>query len=423
MKYQSTRGSASPVLLSDALQQGLATDGGLYVPEALPLFEAGAFTNAETLVEIAQVLLAPFFEGDILEARLPEILAEAFDFDIPLVDLDDETSLLELFHGPTAAFKDVGARFLASCLSRLNEGATRPLTILVATSGDTGGAVAAAFDGKPNVEVIVLYPAGKVSPRQEHQLTCWGDNVHAFAVEGSFDDCQRMAKQAFADPWWQEHKRLSSANSINIGRILPQMTYYAAASLWYERRRGHRAGIVVPTGNLGNALACIWAREMGLPIRDVVLATNANRSIPDFLESGRWEPRPSVETLATAMDVGNPSNMERLRCLYESEEAMASAIRAIPVDDHLIEDTIREGQERFDQIFCPHTATGVHARSLLDHGHYIVVATAHPAKFEQIVEPLIGGPVAVPRALSDLFERPTRVTHIGASLDELGSSL
>ncbi|MFU8805377.1 MAG: threonine synthase, partial [Bradymonadaceae bacterium] len=297
MKFHSTRDSTNRVFLSQALEEGLAPDGGLYVPEALPRFEPGTFTSAETLVDIGHVLLAPFFKGDILEPRLGEILEEALNFDVPLVDLDEETALLELFHGPTAAFKDIGARFLASALSRLNEGKSRPLTIIVATSGDTGGAVAAAFDGKPNVEVIVLYPAGKVSPRQEHQLTCWGDNVHSYAVEGTFDECQRMAKNAFADPWWQENKRLSSANSINIGRILPQMIYYAAASLWYERRHGHRAGVVVPTGNLGNALACIWTREMGLPLRDVVLATNANRTIPDFLETGRWEPRPSVQTL------------------------------------------------------------------------------------------------------------------------------
>jgi threonine synthase len=419
MKYYSTRGGSSPVSLSEAIEHGLATDGGLYVPEHLPKMSARDFDQAQTLPDIAKILLAPFVEGDVLATRLPEIIDEALDFDVPLVDLDGETALLELFHGPTAAFKDVGARFLASCSSRLNEGTDRPLTILVATSGDTGGAVAAAFDGKPNVEVIVLYPAGKVSPRQEHQLTCWGDNVEAFAVEGTFDDCQRIAKEAFADPWWQANRRLSSANSINIGRILPQMTYYAAASLWFERSHGHHAGFVVPTGNLGNALACIWVREMGLPIRDVVLATNANRSIPDFLETRQWQPRPSVQTLATAMDVGNPSNMERLRCLFPGEEALASAIRAIPVDDHCIEQTIREGSTRWNQIFCPHTATAVYARQRLDQGGYIVVATAHPAKFEQIVEPLIGHAVDVPPALSELLDRPTRATSIEPTLEAL----
>ncbi|MBA2663908.1 MAG: threonine synthase [Bradymonadaceae bacterium] len=419
MKFVSTRNASPSVTLSQALSDGLAPDGGLYVPEALPRFAVEDFVGLERVDEIGARLLAPFFEGDALADSLAQICKEALNFALPLKRLDEQTSILELFHGPTAAFKDVGARFLASCLSRLAAGDARPLTILVATSGDTGGAVASAFHQKPNIEVQVLYPLGKVSPRQEHQLTCWGDNVRAFAVRGVFDDCQRLVKDAFADPWWRENKRLSSANSINIGRVLPQMIYYACASLWHFRQSGQNAGFVIPTGNLGNALACMWAHEMGLPIREIMLATNANRPIVDFLGGSGWQPRPSVSTLASAMDVGDPSNMERVRHLFADDDALRTAIRALSVDDAMIEETIRDGLERYREVFCPHTAVAMCVREQLPATPWIVVATAHPAKFEQIVEPLIGRPVEIPPALASLFERPAHHVEIAAQLNAL----
>lgn len=426
MNFVSTRNASPAVCLSDALEAGLAPDGGLYVPARLPRFEPADFDGLETVADIGARLLRPFFEGDRLEPELAAICHEALDFPIPLVELDDQTAILELFHGPTAAFKDVGARFLASCLSRLNAGRDRPLTILVATSGDTGGAVAAAFHQKPHIEVQVLYPQGKVSPRQEHQLTCWGDNVRAFAVRGTFDDCQRIVKEAFADAWWQQNLRLSSANSINIGRVLPQMIYYAAASLWYARRHGAEAGFVVPSGNLGNALACMWAREMGLPVREIVLATNANRPIPDYLDSGRWEPRPSVATLATAMDVGNPSNMERVRHLYPDIDTLRARLRAVSIDDATIRARIertaaqtREIDQQQGMALCPHTATAMEVRAQLATAHWVVVATAHPAKFEQIVEPLVGCEVAMPPALAALFDRECHVETVEPTLEAL----
>lgn len=420
MQFVSTRENSPAVALSDALLAGLAPDGGLYVPADFPEFSVEDFEGLETVPEIGARLLAPFFAGDVLEGELAAICEEALDFEIPLKDLDEDTAILELFHGPTAAFKDVGARFLASCLSRLGRGGDKPLTILVATSGDTGGAVAAAFYGKPNIEVQVLYPKGKVSARQEHQLTCWGGNVRAFAVSGVFDDCQRMVKEAFADAWWQENKRLSSANSINIGRVLPQMIYYAAASLWSFREHGVAADFVIPTGNLGNALACMWARRVGLPIGEIHLAANANRPIVDFVNGADWQVMASVQTLASAMDVGNPSNLERVRALYPAVADLRAAVTAASVDDATIEGVIRASVGMYGEVFCPHTAVAVHVREgLSGSGNRIVVATAHPAKFESIVEPLIGRGVEIPPALEALFERSTACVEIEGTLAAL----
>jgi threonine synthase len=313
----------------------------------------------------------------------------------------------------------VGARFLASALSRLNREATQPLTILVATSGDTGAAVAAAFHRKPGVEVVVLYPKGRVAPRQEKQLTGWDANVQTVAVEGDFDACQRLVKAAFADDGWQRERRLSSANSINIGRLLPQMTYYAVASLRYVRRHGVVPGVIVPSGNLGNVLAALYARALGLPLGEVVLATNANRAVTDYLDRGVWHPPPTVETLATAMDVGNPSNMERLRHHWPTHEAVRRAIGAHRVRDDAIRQQIRRGPEAWGEVWDPHTATAVEVRERIGTPHWIVVATAHPAKFDRIVEPLIGAEVPVPDALAEVMARARPAPTISPTLDAL----
>jgi len=323
--------------------------------------------------------------------------------------------VLELFHGPTAAFKDVGARFLAACVSRL----PGRRTVLVATSGDTGGAVAAAFSNRANIDVVILFPKGLVSPRQEKQLTCWGRTVRAFAVRGDFDDCQRIVKAAFADSELSRARGLLSANSINLGRLLPQAAYHAAASLWYLRRRGARAGLVVPTGNLGNAVAAFWARAAGLPVREIALATNANRAVPDYFTSGAWAARPTVRTLANAMDVGDPSNMERLLDLHPDLDELTSFARAFTVGDVEIERTIEDEAARRGRIFDPHTAAAVRVRALLGSPHWIVVATAHPAKFESIVEPLVGREVETPPALAELLDKESACEEIEPSLEAL----
>ena len=419
MRYASTRGDGE-VSFSEALAAGLAADGGLYVPTAWPSFTSR--TAPATLPEVAASLLQPFIADDPLQPDLAAITEEAFSFPAPLVSLGDEpTQLLELFHGPTAAFKDFGARFVAACLSRARR--ERPLHILVATSGDTGGAVAAAFHKRPGVRVSVLFPKGLVSPAQERQLTCWDDNVRSLAVRGTFDDCQALVKAAFADKEMRSRYDLSSANSINVGRLLPQMTYFALTSLAIWNVHRAPASFVIPSGNLGHATACVWARRVGLPIGEIVLAHNRNRTMPDYLESGVWRPRASVATLASAMDVGDPSNGERLRHLFPDLAAMRGALTAYAIDDDAIRSRIRTGWEKYGQIWCPHTATAAEAHALHmargGEGRWTIVATANPAKFPEIVEPLLGRTIPVPNSLAALFDRPSQVTEIEPDLSAL----
>ena len=427
IRFHSTRDTSTPIRFSQALLQGLAPDGGLYVPTTWPRVDVDALSREMTLPAIATRLIAPFVGDDPLAPRLAEITAEAFNFPTPLETLDEGLQVLELFHGPTAAFKDFGARFLAANFARLLAPGAQPLTILVATSGDTGGAVAAAFHGRPGINVGVLFPKGLVSPTQERQLTCWGGNVKSFAVHGTFDDCQRLVKQAFVDPELRQETQLSSANSINLGRLLPQAVYYAASSLEVWKKHREPASYIIPSGNLGNAAACIWARKVGLPIRDIVLAHNANQTVTDFLHNGEWRPRPSIATLASAMDVGNPSNMERLRALFPELAQLRTAVSAETVDDAAIRERIAKGFERYGQIWCPHTATAaeVYERLVVGKrpGRWIIVSTAHPAKFSEIVEPLIGRKVAVPETLARLFARPTQCLEIAPELPELRAAL
>lgn len=428
--YVSTRNAEHRVLLGEAIARGIAPDGGLYVPEHFPHFVPRQFDGDVELPEIGARLLAPFAAGDPIGEVLPEICREAFDFPAPLVSLDKApapASVLELFHGPTSAFKDFGARFLAACLQRIRRDAPRKLTILVATSGDTGAAVAAAFHNRPGIEVVVLYPKGLVSDRQAHQLACWGGNVRTYAVRGTFDDCQKMVKEAFLDPALAETHQLSSANSINVGRLLPQMVYYAKAGLELWRETGRRPNFIIPSGNLGNSLACIWARHVGLPIGEIVLATNANQTISEFLRTGEWEPKPSVATLASAMDVGNPSNMERLRALHPDFEELQAQIGASSVDDIEIRAPIRRDSHELDQLWCPHTATAAKVfRRLLARGargHWVIVSTAHPAKFNDIVEAQTGREVPLPPALATLLARPRQEQELDASLQALRAEL
>ena len=433
MRFFSTQGAHETDFIG-AVSQGLAPDGCLYVPEELPRFDPGDI-EGDSLEDIGAQLLTPFAAGSSLAPRLGSLCAKAFDFPIPLVPVDKGRGplwVLEVFHGPTAAFKDVGARFLALvmelALPSLAPQDGRPLTILVATSGDTGGAVAAAFHRRKGMRVGVLFPEGQVSPRQKHQLTCWSDNVRSFEVNGTFDDCQSLVKSAFTDPALNERHWLSAANSINLGRLLPQVVYHASASLRHWRAEKRPANFIVPTGNLGNALACIWARAMGMPIGDIILATNANRVLPEFLATGDWQPRPSVQTLASAMDVGNPSNMERLRHLLPDFAELRSSVEAYPVSDAAIRQQIAADHGRLGRVWCPHTATGFNVYDQLplsrcSDASWIVVATAHPAKFDSIVEPATGTTVPVPPALAALLELPSRWESIDPELAEFSEKL
>ncbi len=428
MKFSSTRGGTPPATLSAALIAGLAPDGGLYQPASLPAFAAADFDPDLTLADVATRLLAPFFADDALADQLPAICAEAFDFAAPLRATNvADTSVLELFHGPTAAFKDFGARFLAACMQRLRGAGDPPLTILVATSGDTGAAVAAAFHRRPGLRVVILYPDGRVSPRQAHQLGCFGDNVRALRVGGSFDDCQHLVKQALNDSALQAQGALSSANSISLGRLLPQMAYHAHAALAHWRARHTPLNLVVPTGNLGNALAAILARACGLPIGRIALATNANAVLPEFFAGAAYAPQASRATLANAMDVGAPSNFERLQAMYRDAAELRAAFVAHAVDDAAIRATIAASEARYGQVLCPHTACAArvleHLRAEGSDGHWAIVATAHPAKFEQVVEPLIGRPLPVPPALAALLTRPSAAEPMAPAFGALRALL
>ncbi|AEC01658.1 threonine synthase [Parasphaerochaeta coccoides] len=414
MKFFSTRKKAPHVNLGESLLTGLAPDGGLYVPETIPARDFREYFPS-SFPALAADVLSPFFEKDPLASSLDDICASAFNFPVPLHSLGDDREVLELFHGPTAAFKDFGARFLARSMEKELVRSGRTLTILVATSGDTGGAVAAAFHGCRGINVKVLFPKGRVSARQKRQLTCWGDNISAYEVEGSFDDCQKMVKDAFMDKDVSRRERLSSANSINLGRLLPQMTYYVHSALEFKKKHGANPLVIVPSGNVGNSCAGYWAKTSGAPIARIALAVNANSTIVDFLSSGRYEPRPSVATLANAMDVGAPSNMERLQELFPSFKEFSANVTAWSVSDEHIRETIGKTWENDRYVMCPHTATAEYVRlTHFPREKSIIVSTAHPAKFETIVEPLVGHSVAVPDSLAVLLEKKETYQSIPA---------
>jgi threonine synthase len=425
MKFVSTRGEAPAVSLSDAIRSGAGADGGLTMPEPLPPASTHAVGQG-SLADFATEFLKPFFAGDPLEPELESICSEAFAFPAPLAVPDPARPALralELFHGPTGAFKDFGARFLMACFDRLGDPA-QPLTVLVATSGDTGGAVGCAAEGRRSVEAVILFPKGRVSDFQERQLTCWREPVHALEVEGDFDDCQRIVKAAFADDELNRRHRLTSANSINIARLLPQAAYLAQAALTLFDATGEKPGFVMPAGNMGHGFAVLLARAMGVPIGPLVLATNANRTLKDWDETGQFAPRASVATIANAMDVGNPSNFERLITLPEE----LRALRVELVDDEQIKARIQADYRSSGYLWCPHSATAAEAYARLSEREraerpWIVGATAHPYKFRDVIEPLIGRTIEPPPALASILDRPVSKSVIPPTLDALADAL
>jgi len=426
MHYLSTRESSPTVSIGEAIRNGAAPDGGLYVPERMPAADVGALRGIAELAEFAPRFLTPFFSGDPLAMDLQTICREAFDFPVPLVTPDasrPKLRALELFHGPTGAFKDFGARFLMACFDRLGDPA-RPLTVLVATSGDTGGAVGCAAEGREAVRAGILFPRGRVSPFQELQLTCWNEPVHAFEVEGDFDDCQRMVKAAFADQALSADLRLTSANSINIGRLLPQAAYLAFAALRVFTETGKAPGLLIPTGNLGHGFAALYARNMGFPVGPIVAATNANKTLIEWHRSGAYEPRPSVATIANAMDVGAPSNFERLINMPEA----AREVDVHMVDDSAIRERIKIDHQRSGYVWDPHSATAAEAYARMSEGQrgdrtWIVCATAHPYKFADVVEPVIGARIDPPPALAAMLGRTAHKDRIAPALSALAQQL
>ncbi|MDH3455227.1 MAG: threonine synthase [Gemmatimonadota bacterium] len=425
VRYVSTGGSAPRTDLRTALFRGLAPDGGLYMPQPLVPFtqrELDALRGGplrQTAVAVGERLLDGGLSTEMLEA----VWQDGLNFPIPLIELSERVFVLEVFHGPTLAFKDVGARCMARLMAKLARTEGQSLTVLVATSGDTGGAVAHAFYGLAGTRVVVLFPEGQVSPFQEQQFTTLGGNVIAVAVQGTFDDCQRLAKEALANDALRSELRLTSANSINVGRLLPQVCYFVHA--WAQLPPGAGRLIVsVPSGNFGNLTAGLLAKRLGVPIDRFVAATNVNDVVPDYLETGTFEPRPSVRTISNAMDVGNPSNFPRMLALYGGDwGAMRRDVIGHTSDDAETRACIARVHDRFGYVVDPHSAVGLLGLETAVGEHAaaagIVVATAHPCKFAEVVEPVIGRAIEPPAwyAMPDTARRD--VARIRGSLNEL----
>jgi len=422
MLFYSTRNKNDSISFAAAALAGLAPDGGLYVPAEIPQYKTSVTSSlgGMSYIEIAFETIRPWVKDDIPDPALEDMIRSAYPFSAQITEVADRL-VLELFHGPTAAFKDFGARFMARAFSYLRRGEDRPLKILVATSGDTGGAVAHGFYGVEGISVTVLYPKGRVSLLQEKQIAGLKGNVSAIAVKGSFDDCQRLVKQAFGDEDLSKRHVLSSANSINISRLIPQAAYYS-----YAAGRTPGAVFSVPSGNFGNLTAALYAYKMGAPIARFIAATNINKTIPDYLENGNFLARPSMATLSNAMDVGAPSNFERMSAHF-SWEQMRRLILGASVTDAETRETIAEIFSRSGYYLDPHSAVGWRAVDHLAGGlpaktPRVIVSTAHPAKFAETVEPLTG-PVPVPVSLQKAMERTVEAVTIPAELEALRDCL
>ncbi|MDR2480107.1 MAG: threonine synthase [Treponema sp.] len=453
MRYFSTRNKNEAVSFAAAALAGLAPDGGLFVPEEIPSYTPAVLSSLGTMeyCDIAFETIRPFVQGEIPGAVLEDIVHSAYPFTAPLVNTGDRM-MLELFHGPTAAFKDFGARFMARAFAYLRRGEEKPLRILVATSGDTGGAVADGFFDVPGIAVTVLYPRGRVTPLQERQIAGLGNNISALAVEGSFDDCQRLVKAALADDGLKKKMILSSANSINISRLLPQAVYYSAAAGRafagrtdsdgaatprvpgaaipapggrFAARHGEAVTVCVPSGNFGNLTAGLYAMKMGAPVKRFIAATNRNKTVPDYLASGEYRARDSQATISNAMDVGAPSNFERMSAHFSWDE-MKRIILGVSVSDDETLMTIAAVHGESGYFLDPHSAVGwkgvdkLFAEHTFEAGPAVVLSTAHPAKFAGTVEPLVG-PAPVPVFLERAMDRTVNAQIIpaetGAVLD------
>ena len=416
MKFYSTKGKDKLVDLKTAVLRSLPPDNGLYMPETIPALDPTFVNNLDQhrFVDIARHVATPYLSEDFSEEEIQEIITTAINFQAPLKKINDRLSVLELWHGPSLAFKDFGARFMAAVMSKLVEGEDQKLTILVATSGDTGGAVAAGFLGVENVEVIILYPSGKVSPLQEKQLTTLGQNITALEIDGTFDDCQALVKEAFLDKKVNEHYMLSSANSINITRLIPQSFYYFEA--YKQLQQKDNVYFCIPSGNFGNLTAGLLAAKMGLPVSGFIAATNANDVVPRYLSSGDYEPRPSVQTISNAMDVGAPSNFRRMEDLYGSLwKDMAADISGYAYNDDVTKMAILEIFKTYGYVMDPHGAVGYLAAK--DHlkkhkdSNVVILETAHPAKFLPVMVPILGH-IHVPDRLATLKYKDKEATQL-----------
>ena len=415
MIYYSTNGQAANATLAEAVVKGLASDKGLFMPEKIKALPQEFFDNIQdmTFQEIAFEVAKAFFGEDIEDETLKKIVYDTLSFDAPTVKVDENIYSLELFHGPTLAFKDVGARFMARLLGHFisQQADGKEVNVLVATSGDTGSAVANGFLGVPGIKVYVLYPHAKVTEIQEKQFTTLGQNITAIEVEGTFDDCQALVKSAFMDKELNEAMKLTSANSINVARFLPQAFYYFYAYAQLKKAgKADKVVCCVPSGNFGNITAGLFGKRMGLPISRFIAANNRNDVFLEYLNTAKYNPRPSVATIANAMDVGDPSNFARILALYEnSHSAISNEISGVSYNDDEIRETVKEAYSRTGYLLDPHGACGYRAlrEMLADDEVGFFLETAHPAKFLNTVEEVIGEEVAIPEKLQH-FMRGTK---------------
>ncbi len=431
MKFVSTGGGRAAASFSEAMFSGLAPDGGLYMPADIPVLD-DSFLNTVPELDfhsIAWEMAKPYLEDELSGNSLRNVIERAFDFPVRLREVKDGIHILELFHGPTLAFKDFGARFMARLFSEFAGKKGEVVNILVATSGDTGGAVANGFYNVEGVNVCILYPKNKVSPLQEKQMTTLGGNIKALEIDGVFDDCQKLVKQAFRDRELRSRVNVSSANSINIARLLPQSFYYSFAVSRLFKRGEAKALFSVPSGNFGNLTAGLLAQQMGLPVMHFLAATNRNDVVPSYLNGDEYRPRPSVQTLSSAMDVGNPSNFERIKYLFNGDDnAVRNQISGFSYTDDDTLETIRSVDAKSGYLMCPHTAVGYRAAmEYVSSSHKtppaVVLATAHPAKFREVIEPAVEREIHVPKRLKKNIEKENHSRPMPADYDAFRSFL
>jgi len=421
MKFYSTNSPAVQVPFKEAVFNSLPQDKGLYMPVSIPklnpefLANLAKYSFPEIAFEVARTML-----GDAMsEQDLKAIVEDAINFDAPIVKLEENVYVLELFHGPSLAFKDFGARFMSRVMSYFLRDGEKQLDILVATSGDTGGAVALGFLGVPNTRVTILYPKGKVSPIQEQQLTTNGQNIHAIAIDGTFDDCQALVKQAFVNAELNEKFRLTSANSINIARLIPQAFYYVNAYAQLLRVGKSEVVFCVPSGNFGNLGAGLLAWKMGLPVKQFIAATNANDTVPQFLTTGFYKPKPSVQTLSNAMDVGNPSNWIRIAHIFQDPEKLKQLVSGGSYTDMQTQAAIEAVYKKYNYVVCPHTAIAWQALKDYQAAHSkdksagVFLSTAHPCKFPDVFSDEIAAKIVVPEQVKELQNKPILSANLG----------
>jgi threonine synthase len=425
--FVSTRAGKRPVTFREAVFSGLAPDGGLYVPtkQADLGLRIRGFSKKNTFPELSEILIGDLLEGELSRESVHRVAERAFTFAPALQPLEDGLTLLELFHGPTCAFKDFGASFLAAVMEEFLLQEDRQAVILVATSGDTGSAVARAFHRKESIDVVILYPSGRVSALQEQQLTTVGGNVTALEIQGSFDDCQRLVKEAFVDSRLRESLVLSSANSINLGRLIPQAFYYIYGTCRLQRATEEQLLICVPSGNFGNLTAGVYAWQWGMPVDGFIAATNVNDVIPEYLMTGQFRPRRSQKTLSNAMDVGNPSNFERLSVVFEgSVDKMRKLIRGVRITDQETRETMSRVYRDTGVLIDPHTAVGVLASRRVRRdsgfsGQILTLATAHPGKFIDIVQEATGVTPDLPPTLKRVLSKKKQAITLQPDLEVL----